>query len=217
MDSLCLKAGIHAVPPPPITVSGGGCLDVRATHASQICANAVGRSSVEISPSASSQQRSLPWGFSFRHPLRSLWPTPGKNTYDAAMAVNDAVLVDEKDDKKEEIDGSENEGPNGSWVLKILHVRSLWKQERQEEEEEEDVRMRANLEEEKLENGASDGDDKGGVCTVCDDDDDENIDFDRDSFTKLLRRVSLAEARLYAQMSYLGSLAYSIPQIKVLI
>ncbi|KAL8101044.1 hypothetical protein AgCh_033069 [Apium graveolens] len=31
---------------------------------------------------------------------------------------------------------------------------------------------------------------------------------------EMLRRVTLAEARLYAKMSYLGSLAYSIPKIK---
>ncbi|PWA41595.1 Lipase, class 3 [Artemisia annua] len=49
---------------------------------------------------------------------------------------------------------------------------------------------------------------------VVDDDESEEIEFDRDSFSKLLKRVSLAEARLYAQMSYLGSLAYSIPKIK---
>ncbi|KAL8207939.1 hypothetical protein R6Q57_007351 [Mikania cordata] len=53
-------------------------------------------------------------------------------------------------------------------------------------------------------------------CDVCrvDDDDDGQIGFDKSSFSKLLKRVSLAEARLYARMSYLGSLAYSIPQIK---
>lgn len=49
------------------------------------------------------------------------------------------------------------------------------------------------------------------MCCV---DDDEKFKFDRKSFSKLLRRVTLAEARLYAQMSYLGSLAYGIPQIK---
>ena len=49
---------------------------------------------------------------------------------------------------------------------------------------------------------------------VCDDDE-KKIEIDKRSFMEMLRRVTLAEARLYAQMSYLGSLAYSIPQIKV--
>ena len=39
---------------------------------------------------------------------------------------------------------------------------------------------------------------------------------DKGLFSKMLRRVNLAEARLYAQLSYLGSLAYSIPRIEVL-
>ncbi|OMO82082.1 hypothetical protein COLO4_23255 [Corchorus olitorius] len=50
-------------------------------------------------------------------------------------------------------------------------------------------------------------------------DDDENeekeIEIDKHTFSKMLRKVSLAEAKLYAQMSYLGSLAYAIPKIKV--
>nr|GMD68887.1 phospholipase A1 PLIP2, chloroplastic isoform X2 [Ipomoea batatas] len=60
--------------------------------------------------------------------------------------------------------------------------------------------------------GFSDTDEESDVCAV--DDDDDKIDFDRDSFSKLLCRVSLNEAKLYRQMSYLGNLAYSIPQIK---
>ncbi|KAL3517386.1 hypothetical protein ACH5RR_019975 [Cinchona calisaya] len=210
MDSLCLKAGIHGLQP-PIAVSGTGCLEVRTctTHPSQLCSNAVGRSSAAISSVVSYSQ---PWGFSFRYPLRSLWPNGGKNTYDAAIAVKDAVLVEDEDEKQ---DGLDNEGRDGNWVLNILHVRSLWKQEQQQREKEE--RMRAQVDEEKSENGGVSIDDEKrskccDVCTVCDDD--EKIDFDRDSFTKLLRRVSLAEARLYARLSYLGNLAYSIPQIK---
>ncbi|KAL3531524.1 hypothetical protein ACH5RR_010846 [Cinchona calisaya] len=232
MDGLCLKAGIHCIPS-PIAVSAAGCLEVRTTHTSPLCSNIVARSSTAISaekpsPSVSpSLGRNLPWGFSFRYPFRSLWPKPGRITHDAtAIAVKNSVLVD---DKTEEIADSENEGPDGNWVFKILHVRSLWKQEQQQqqrEEEDEDVRMRPKVEEEeeeKSENGVAiddnqgsgeccDGDEECDVCTVCDD---ENIpNFDRVSFSKLLRRVSMSEARLFAQMSYLGNLAYSIPQIK---
>ncbi|XP_027099263.1 phospholipase A1 PLIP2, chloroplastic isoform X2 [Coffea arabica] len=229
MDTLCLKGGIHNLPP-PIAVAGAGSLEVRsAHHPSHICANAVGRSSAAISvdkPSASSSHRD--WGFSFRYPFRSLWPKGGKSTYDAAISVKDAVpvLAEEKDDNNEEKYELDHDGRNGNWVFKILHVRSLWKQEQQEEEEE-DLEVRTPVEEEKLENnGLSDEnerrprccdvDEECDVCTVCDDDDgdDQKFDLDRDSFTKLLRRVSLAEARLYAHMSYLGNLAYCIPQIK---
>ncbi|KAL2553097.1 alpha/beta-hydrolase superfamily protein [Forsythia ovata] len=51
------------------------------------------------------------------------------------------------------------------------------------------------------------------LCTI-DEDGDEKIEFNGKSFSKLLKKVSLSETRLYAQMSYLGALAYSIPQIK---
>lgn len=227
MDTLCLKAGIHSLPP-PIAVAGAGCLEVRSTHhPSHVCANAVGRSSAALSvdkPSASSSH--WDWGFSFRHPLRSLWRNGGKSTYDAAISVTDAVpvLVEEKDDNNEEKDELDHDGRNGNWVFKILQVRSLWKQEQQGGG---DSEVRAPVEEEKLENNGlsnedeqrprcCDVDEECDVCSVCNDDagDDKKIDFNRDSFTKLLRRVPLAEARLYAHMSYLGNLAYCIPQIK---
>ncbi|XP_076892974.1 phospholipase A1 PLIP2, chloroplastic-like [Bidens hawaiensis] len=54
------------------------------------------------------------------------------------------------------------------------------------------------------------------ACDQCrvDDDEDDRIEFDKMRFLKMLRRVSLAEARVYLKLSYLGTLAYSIPKIK---
>ncbi|CAK9152920.1 unnamed protein product [Ilex paraguariensis] len=224
MDSLFLKAGIHGVTS-AIPVAGGA-LDVRTTsahlsaavgHSATPAANAISVDKPSVSLSTP-PQRTAPWGFSFRYPLRSLWPG-GRNRYDA-IALDDAVLVDEKEEKKEGVIEGEsgNDGQNGNWVSKILHVRALWKDEGQsggeglgEKEEETGV---VNDNENDL--GSSEcygggGDEECNVCTV---DDDDKIEFNRGSFSKLLRRVSLAEARLYAQMSYLGNLAYSIPQIK---
>ncbi|KAK4482144.1 hypothetical protein RD792_009285 [Penstemon davidsonii] len=168
MDAIYLKAGIHGIAAPPISASGN----------------------VELWPSekpsiSAAQPRNSPWGFTFRHPLRSLWPG-GKNRYEPAISVDDTVLVEEREDIKED------------WVLKILHVKSLWK--------EEEVTDGELVEEENEE-----CDD--GMCVI--NDDGKNIEFDRESFSKLLKKVPLAEARLYAKMSYLGSLAYSISQIKL--
>lgn len=160
-------------------------------------------------PSVSaSQNRNSPWGFTFRHPLRSMW-AGGKNRYEPAISVDDAVLVEEKEDIKE----TEEEGQNGNWVFKILHVKSLWKQEEKDGNLVEEMGVK--LEEEKGKNGCEEDEDCDGCRINDDDDDDEKIEFDRESFSKLLRKVPLAEARLYAKMSYLGSLAYSIPEIKV--
>lgn len=188
MDALWFKAGIHAMAAPPIAAAAGNG-DVRLSD----------RPSV----SAAAQPKSSPWGFTFRHPLRSLWPG-GKSRYEPAISVDDAVLVEEKADVRE------SERENGNWVLKIMHVRSLWKEEEKHGDLVEELGV-------KLEEGGKNcgGDDEG--CDVCDSDgdDDERIEFDKQSFSKLLRKVPLAEARFYAQMSYLGSLAYSISQIKV--
>ncbi|XP_057782190.1 phospholipase A1 PLIP2, chloroplastic [Salvia miltiorrhiza] len=190
MDALWFKAGIHAMAAAPIAAASGN-----------------GEVRLSDRPSVSTAQpKSSPWGFTFRHPLRSLWPGPGgKNRFEPAISVDDAVLAEERDDVRE----SEEEGRNGNWVLKILHVRSLWKEEEKHGDLVEELGVK--LEE--------DGKDCGGEregCDVCDCDydDEENIQFDRESFSKLLRKVPLAEARFYSQMSYLGSLAYSISQIK---
>ncbi|XP_074316073.1 phospholipase A1 PLIP2, chloroplastic-like [Silene latifolia] len=59
-----------------------------------------------------------------------------------------------------------------------------------------------------------DDDDQCDGCRVDDDDDELMEEFDRDSFTKLLKKVSLNQAKLYAQLSFLSDLAYDIPSIK---
>ncbi|XP_047312046.1 phospholipase A1 PLIP2, chloroplastic [Impatiens glandulifera] len=218
MDSLCLKAGIHTMAAP--IVSGAALLDVR-TNQSHITAS-VGRSPLD-KPSvlaAAPPQRSGPWGFTFRYPLRSLWPGGGKR-YDA-IAVDDAVSVEQIEQEKggggaeEEIGG---DARKENWVLKILHVKSMWKDTRNVEVEElvEDPEESTRTVDDRNRDCSGDdtnGDEECDLCSIDHDDNDDKIKFDKDSFSKLLRRVSLPEARLYAQMSYLGSLAYCIPQIK---
>ncbi|KAL2524720.1 Lipase 3 domain-containing protein [Abeliophyllum distichum] len=98
MDALCLKAGIHGMTL-PIAVAGNGVLEVRTTHSAQISATAAtgrslaaGKSLSPENPSVSSaSERNSPWGFTFRKPLRS---PGGKNWYEPAVAVDDAVWVD---------------------------------------------------------------------------------------------------------------------------
>lgn len=111
-----------------------------------------------------------------------------------AIALDDAVLAE-----KDEIVENEDERGNENWVSKVFRFNSLRKGQE----------MRVKLEE-KVENCVEE-DEEYDVCAV----DDDEIEFDRESFSKLLRKVPLAESRLYAQLSYLGSLAYCIPQIKV--
>ncbi|KAK1385073.1 phospholipase A1 PLIP2, chloroplastic [Heracleum sosnowskyi] len=138
-----------------------------------------------------------PWGtFSFKYPLRSLWGHPGGGTGFAlgAIATDDTVLVEDEEKLGDQV--------SGNWVFKILRIRSFPKDEcasggvegLEVEEKKDDCCCKEE-------------------CSVCDDDEKE-IEMDKKSFLEMLKRVTLAEARVYAQMSYLGSLAYSIPQIK---
>ncbi|KAJ7973042.1 Lipase [Quillaja saponaria] len=211
MDTSCLKSSLSGITP---AISINGSLDVR-TNPSQVSVE--GRTSAE-----KTQQKTIFSRFSFKYPLRSFWPGGGGNGKNNGLALDDAVLVEHGEGKSNQADG-ENGGmgpeyQRENWVLKILHVRSLWREEQGNGRSEQDARHE---EEEGVANNqinSCDNDDQEQeeeVCDACrvDDDDEEEIHFDRDSFSRLLRRVSLAEARLYGQMSYLGNLAYSIPKI----
>lgn len=133
--------------------------------------------------------------FSFRYPLKSFWPRPTGN----ATGYNDAVLAENATAETEQPEG-EGEGQNGNWVFKIFHIRSVWRGEQRSDEGE------------AMANGQTDKE-----CDDCrvEEEENEEVSFDRDSFSRMLRRVSLSEARLYARISHLGNLAYCIPKIKV--
>nr|VDD59606.1 unnamed protein product [Brassica oleracea] len=199
MDSLCLNTSLHGVIPAIKAVGsgvsgcGGGVVEVRATAA------------------APSRKRRT-FGFSFKLPLTPFWSRGGgiaSRRRSSGLALDDAVLVDSGDSRTPIAEETETERRNGSWVLKILDVQSLWREgEVQEDEEDEDEDE--DEEEEELNDVVSPEEDGG-----CDVSYEENrFKLDRDSFSKLLKRVSLPESKLYAQMSYLGNLAYSISKIK---
>lgn len=193
MDGLCLKAGLMTS---QIIVS-----DVRTTPA-QIPA-AVGRSPANGSSSK--------WNFSMNYPFKSLWPVRRKifqavASNDAVSSSNDTVLMNE-----EEVEGGGRERRNGNWVLKILQLRAL----REEQDRNQSGVEKSNDFDEKTDDFDEGSECLGEECGVCDEGEIGNVVVDKDLFSKLLRRVNLGEARLYAQLSYLGSLAYSIPRIEV--
>lgn len=102
----------------------------------------------------------------------------------------------------------------GNWVLKILRVNSLWAKGREKEKDVSGVLVS------EPDAGADAGADTCVGCSdVCPVDDPEleeekSASFDRSSFSRLLRRVSMVELEVYAKMSYLGFMAYHIPKIK---
>ncbi|KAK9055854.1 hypothetical protein SSX86_026941 [Deinandra increscens subsp. villosa] len=205
MDGIYLKTGFIGIKTP---ITAGN--EIRkipsqiTTAVSRKTATASAISSDQASMSASPAPRTTgPWGFSLKFPLTSFF-VGNRNRHDA-LAVDDAVSVDRNEEAKEESEVVDMKGEN--WVLKILHVRSMWSVD-------ENQQVNNRQEDEKFNHGdeVSFDEQECDACRV--DDKEDEIEFDRSSFSKLLRRVSLAEARLYAQMSYLGRLAYSIPQIK---
>lgn len=209
MDGLCLKPGISGVSP-----AIGGSIEVRPTSA-QFSAVAVKKTTATSSSPAK---------FSFRHSLRSFWPAANRRRRGGAVEsgggeekVAVAAVV-------EEIGGDSSAALPENWILKILQVRSLWSSGDRDEgrggccgagDEAESRRDGSDCGDCCRVDDDYDGDGDGGDDDDDDNDDEKEAKFDRDSFTRLLRRVSLSEAKLYAQMSYLGNIAYCISKIQV--
>lgn len=106
----------------------------------------------------------------------------------------------------------EREERNGNWVLKILEVGSIWKGKRQRSGGGGDG------EEEEVTESKKSDDDLCDFCRIDDDEEEEEKEemvFDREEFSKMLMKVDLGDAQMFAKLSYLGNLAYSIPKIKV--
>ncbi|KAH9608871.1 hypothetical protein KSS87_002360 [Heliosperma pusillum] len=201
MDSLCVRGGIHGLLGPTITVSSGPDRPVNGPAQFP----AVGRAPVTSLSSKLS---------SFNYPFKSLFFGGSKQVRsNKGVALDDAVLMEERENDVG--NSGEFRGQNGNWVLKILHVRSLWEEEREGDQGQDGNLNVSTSSSSSCENGGScDDDDVCDGCRVIDDDDENVEKFDRDSFVKLLKKVSLSQAKLYAKLSYLGNLAYDIPRIK---
>ncbi|CAL0316486.1 unnamed protein product [Lupinus luteus] len=198
METMYLNTGISPLVP---SISTAASVDTRATtHPSHVSAKS-------RSPAANKPlHKSVFSRFSFKYPLESLWPRhreTGNSRY-SGVAVDDAVLEENTEGANDVVEEQQNE----NWVMKILHVNSVWKGEEKKDGVIDEEKSDESNEEEK----------KVCECDDCsvennDEEKEEEVQFDRDSFSRMLRRVSLAEARLYAQMSHLGNLAYSIKNI----
>lgn len=133
---------------------------------------------------------------------------PKKTTPRGALEF---LRIGGKGKKETAIDGTvllereEEEERKGNWVLKILEVGSIWKGKRQRS------------------GGGDGGDEERGskLCEECDfcrieeEEEEEEMVFDRENFSRMLMKIPLDDAQMFAKLSYLGNLAYSIPNIKV--
>ncbi|ESW06638.1 hypothetical protein PHAVU_010G064500 [Phaseolus vulgaris] len=137
-------------------------------------------------------QRLLFSRFTFRYPLESLWPR-GNNSKHEELALDNAVLADNAKAKAVRDDDEGDISKRRNWVLKILHVKSVWEgKQRGEGEVAVTDQTQSNYDGEEV--------CECDACGVEEDDDYDTVEaeFDRGSFSRMLRRVSLAESRLYA-------------------
>ncbi|XP_058740685.1 phospholipase A1 PLIP2, chloroplastic-like [Vicia villosa] len=109
-----------------------------------------------------------------------------------SRVIGDAVMA-----KNMVVAETEGEGKNANWIFKVFDLNSVWRGGRESGDDDDD-----------------DDDEECDVCSVGEDEDEEEVWFDRESFSRMLRRVTLVEARMYAHLCHLGNFAYSIPNIK---
>lgn len=174
----------------------------------------------------------------FPRPLMRLWPGRGGGGGEGGVEREKEVValpeeegreekaeVEEQDEEEEEEQGTAAPVTERreNWVLKILRVRSILSAE--DRKPGGDGALQEELRSASREESGDrilDGEDR---CVGCCDaegsegcfvgEDEGDVKIDRDSFTRLLQRVSLAEVRLFGQLSYLGSLSYNVSKIKV--
>ncbi|GMI76026.1 PLASTID LIPASE2 [Hibiscus trionum] len=209
MDGLCLKTGI----PPAISVTGPLENRTNTTQVSPVARSLLDNHKSTPPAAVVPSQKTAFSRLSCRYRLKSFWAGAGNGTRYNGMSVDDTALLEDDNGGEEKVNEGNGtpEGQNGNWVMKILDVKSLWREKEGEPEEGNNENDNVNEEDEICE-----------FCSVCDDDDDEDeneneikeIEINKHTFSKMLKRVSLADAKLYAQMSYLGCLAYMIPKIK---
>ncbi|RRT53190.1 hypothetical protein B296_00017790 [Ensete ventricosum] len=111
-----------------------------------------------------------------------------------------------------------SEHRSDNWVLKILRARSVWAEREGAAAGDGDREAAAVEDGDRWVGCGSGGHEDGSEGCVVDgveEEEKEKLVFDRESFSRLLRRVSLVETELYAKMAYLGSLAYIVSKIKV--
>lgn len=171
-------------------------------------------------------------------PLR-LWPvSEGGDDGETRDGRSPAVEEEEKEGAAgAAVENPVRRGSRGRWLFMILRIRSLLQGDREAgtdsedglegKQERADAAVSRLLEESDRCAGCCDGEWSEG-CHVCEGGEDEEdgnlqqgqeeeereaVEVNRDSFSRLLRRASLGDAKLYEKLSYLGSLAYAIPRI----
>ncbi|XP_061353018.1 phospholipase A1 PLIP1, chloroplastic [Gastrolobium bilobum] len=111
------------------------------------------------------------------------------------------------DIKENTVESSEEERVNrANWVQRLMEIKKHWRNRLPKESMDPD--MTCNMYDE------CDCDDDN-VCVVgYEEEDEQEVTYDRDSFSKFLVQVPWSDTKLYSQLAFLGNMAYVIPQIK---
>ncbi|MQL84837.1 hypothetical protein Taro_017344 [Colocasia esculenta] len=238
MEGLCFRPSpaLLGMPAPPLAAIN---VDVRTSphHHSPFQACAAGRkgaaagSAMEAAGEAAGSRHS----YAYARPLRKLWPEGAPSVRnDELEGVEERKEGGEEEERQsEEVEEEEDAAARierrrraGNWVFKILRARLAWSAEDGKGEGksggdgvlQNNERWPSYMEDRDRMLQVGDlcagccGEEESGSCHVVDSE--GEMELDRDAFARLLRRVPLKEARLFAQLSYLGRLAYNIPRIK---
>ncbi|KAL6627627.1 hypothetical protein ACP70R_031353 [Stipagrostis hirtigluma subsp. patula] len=174
-------------------------------------------------PSAAHRQRQplqQPPRAALHAPLLRLWSRGGgggEKPAAAGGAPRGAEARSPIEEEEEQEKAGANERRQGNWVLQMLRVQPRWEEAADAEATGGGNRQQTEPEAEAEKAGA--GGAESGVscgeegCAVGDDEGDGEV-FDRASFSRLLRKVSLGQAKEYSKMSYLCNIAYMIPRIQ---
>lgn len=101
----------------------------------------------------------------------------------------------------------EDETRRSNWIRRLVELRRNWIEKQKKNDTAEMLDM---------ENSGGDCEDEG--CEVDYEDDNDaagEINIDRESFSRLLRRISWSDSKLFSQLAFLCNMAYVIPEIKV--
>ncbi|XP_014491504.1 uncharacterized protein LOC106754074 isoform X1 [Vigna radiata var. radiata] len=121
------------------------------------------------------------------------------------------IVVKEKEVTIEEsmVESSKEERVNrANWVERLMEIKKHWRNRLPKESMDPNVICKDN----NYEECECNGDD--GVCVVGEDEDEEEVTYDRDSFSEFLVEVPWSDTQLYSQLAFLCNMAYVIPQIK---
>lgn len=243
MEALRFMGGIPT--PPPVSVGpygvGAGGAPIPAQFSTPVHASKPSQAQVSAGPLSSQRP------YMFLRPLGRLWPGNGdgireekKSQEGHVASVEASTSTSEEEEERQNVKwilgglGATSNGENtntregehvaepeastsiseakeerreANWVLNILRVRS-------------ETGDRAEIESVDDETDVDEVDEDDAVGCVVADDEEEREDekmIDRNTFGKLLKRISLDEMRVYAKMSYLSNLTYNIKRIKVII